>query len=400
MISRRAFLGATATAVAVPALGGLSGLSGRAQARTPQNFTLELVNHSGSGSAFAYIVGLSGGRPLFVKADGSSYFPPSPPGPVTPLGQDCAIPLGAPGTATRLRVPRMYGARIYVVTGSKLEFFVNPGPHVVHPSFLNTGDPNFARDWSFAEFTFNEAELFVNVSYVDFVAAPLGLSLRSLSGRRESVPGLPAGAVDTVSSALVSQAGRDGAPWDRLVQRDGGTPLRAMSAHYQATEFGSYLAGYVDEVWNTYSGRTLTVDTQSGFGVLTARVSGGLLRFENGETFARPSTADVLSCDSGPFSLAGASPVRKAIIPRLAAALNRTTLRDNPDQPNGERPELFYRNPRTNHYARIVHETLPDNRGYAFPYDDVSPTGGPDFSGAVRSGDPDVLTVTVKALHG
>jgi len=44
-----------------------------------------------------------------------------------------------------------------------------------------------------------------------------------------------------------------------------------------------------------------------------------------------------------------------------------------------------------------VHARLPANRGYAFPYDDVSP--GPDFSGAVSAPDPGVLTVTASATH-
>ena len=87
----------------------------------------------------------------------------------------------------------------------------------------------------------------------------------------------------------------------------------------------------------------------------------------------------------------------KSIVPRLAAAFNRTTLLANSNQPDGEDPGQFYQNAKTNHYARIVHSKLPDNRGYAFPYDDVSP--GPDFSGAVHAGDPEVLTVNVKALR-
>lgn len=90
--------------------------------------------------------------------------------------------------------------------------------------------------------------------------------------------------------------------------------------------------------------------------------------------------------------------MRKAIVPRLAAALNRTTLLDNPNQPTAEDPARFYGGDVTNHYARIVHSKLPDNRGYAFPYDDVSP--GPDFSGAVFAGDPQVLTITINAARG
>ncbi|MBP2478014.1 hypothetical protein JOF53_006886 [Crossiella equi] len=396
MISRRLFLGATATALATPALGQLT--AGSALAATPQRFTLNLVNNSGSGTAYAYVVGLSDNRPLFVRRDGSSYYPPSPGAPVTPLGEDPSIPLGGPGSTTSVQIPRMYGARIYVVTDSKMSFFVNPGPHVVHPSFVNPADANINKNWTFAEFTFNEAELFANISYVDFVGAPLGLSLRSLSGRTETVPGLPAGALDGVCSALQAQASKEGSAWNQLIQKGpDGRNLRAMSAHYKAGSFSNYLAGYIDQCWSKYQGTDLVVDTQAGFGRLTGRVSGGVLRFNNGETFAKPSTADVLSCDSGPFSLAGASEVRKAIIPRLAAALNRTTLLSNPNQPHGEVAGNFYKNAATNHYARIVHERLPDNRGYAFPYDDVSP--GPDYSGAVRSGDPGTLTVDVKRLR-
>ncbi|MCO1579799.1 glycoside hydrolase family 64 protein [Crossiella sp. SN42] len=396
MISRRLFLGASATALATPALGQLAAHA--TTAATPQRFTLNLVNNSGSATAYAYVVGLSGNRPLFVRRDGSSYYPPSPGSPVTPLGEDPSIALGGPGSSTTVSIPRMYGARIYVVTGAKLNFFVNPGPHIVHPSFLNPGDPNINKNWTFAEFTFNEAELFANISYVDFVAAPLGLSLRSLSGRVETVPGLPAGALDGICAALQAQASKEGSAWNQLIQKGpDGRNLRAMSAHYKASAFANYLGGYIDQCWAKYAGTDLVVDTQSGAGRLTGRVSGGVLRFNNGETFTKPSTADVFSCDSGPFSLAGASEVRKAIIPRLAAALNRTTLLSNPNQPHGEVASNFYRTPATNHYARIVHERLPDNRGYAFPYDDVSP--GPDFSGATRSGDPGTLTVDVKRLR-
>ena len=38
-------------------------------------------------------------------------------------------------------------------------------------------------------------------------------------------------------------------------------------------------------------------------------------------------------------------------------------------------------------------------RGYAFRYDDVAPTGGADQSGAVSSGSPGLLTVTLGSVH-
>ncbi|KAA9152169.1 beta-1,3-glucanase [Amycolatopsis acidicola] len=391
MVSRRGFLGLTAAALAVPAVSALSSLP--AAAATPATFTLSLANDSGSGTVYAYVTGTTpDGKLVLIDAGGSPYYPDSPSGELTPLPVDCAIPVGS---GKQVSVPKMAGARIYFVTDAKLDFFLNPGPALVHPSFLNSGDPNFAKNWSFAEFTFNDAQLFANISYVDFVGLPLSLGLTTSSSGSQSVPGLPSGSVDAVASGLNAQGGS----WAQLVQTGSdGKPLRVLSAQHKADQFSGYLDGYIDQVWQKYASETLTVDSQNpSLGKFTGKVSGGTLTFDNGETFAKPATADVWSCDSGPFNLQGASDARKAIVPRLAAALNRTTLLDNANQPDGEDPAKFYQNAETNHYARIVHGKLPDNRGYAFPYDDVTP--GQDFSGSVFAGDPVTLTVTVSATH-
>ena len=47
------------------------------------------------------------------------------------------------------------------------------------------------------------------------------------------------------------------------------------------------------------------------------------------------------------------------------------------------------------HYARIIHEVNLDRHGYAFPYDDVTPTGGVPQEGAVVAGNPTLFTVAV-----
>jgi hypothetical protein len=392
--SRRSFLAIAAGALASPVI--VKALDSPALAKsTPDTFTLKFDNRSGAGTVNAYIAGTTPeGQLALVRGDGSLYTPPSPPDPNVPLGADCAIPVAG---GAQVPVPKMGGARVYVVTDTTLDFFINPGPALVHPSFLNSGDPNFQKNWSFCEFTFNDQQLFANVSYVDFAGMPLGLSLDTAGGGNQHVPGLPGGSVDSLAGEL---GGIEG-PWNSLVQKGGdGRALRVISPHYQADAFAGYLDGYIDQAWQKYAGQDLVVDSQNpGLGTFTGRVGGdGMLTFSAGESFAKPSTSDVWSCDSGPFAIpAGASDARKAIIPRLAAALNRTTLLDNPNQPTGEDPANFYHNATTNHYARIVHSKLPDNRGYAFPYDDVSP--GPDFSGAVNAGDPTTLTVTINPLR-
>jgi hypothetical protein len=69
------------------------------------------------------------------------------------------------------------------------------------------------------------------------------------------------------------------------------------------------------------------------------------------------------------------------------------------DQSDGENPADYYTNPITNHYARIVHATTIDGRGYAFPYDDVAPAGGTDQSGSVFDPAPALLAVTLGYIH-
>lgn len=399
MVSRRTFLAFSATALTAP-WWSRPPLS----VATQPNFTLEFANNSGSDTVFGYVTGTSpDGRLVLLKADGTAYYPPSPAAEHTPLPEDCAIPLGPSGAAKRLPVPKMAGARVYLVTGDKLDFFLNPGPALVHPSFLSSGDPNYQKNWTYCEFTYNDAQLYANISYVDFVATPLSLHLTTTGSGEQTVSGLPAGSLDPICAELAAQAHAEGSPWDSLIETaSGGGNLRVLSPHYRPEQFTGYLDGYLDQVWQKYSQDTLTVDSQDPkLGKVNGRVAAnGLLTFDSGDTFGKPSTADVWSCDSGPFAIpAGAGDLHKSIIPRLAAALNRTTLLANPNQPDGENPADFYRNAATNHYARIVHARLPDNRGYAFPYDDVSPSGGQDFSGAVHAGDPEVLTVTVKALR-
>ncbi|MBB4684227.1 glycoside hydrolase family 64 protein [Amycolatopsis jiangsuensis] len=350
-------------------------------------------DQSGAGETYAYITGTTlDNRLVILKADGTPYYPPSPGAAQTPLEEDCAIPLKS---LSQVSVPKMAGARIYFALDTKLDFFVNPGPAMVHPNFLASEDPNYARDWSFVEFTFNDDVLFANISYVDFVAIPMGLHLSTAGSGEQTVQGLPARSLDPICDELKKQGG----PWAGLVEDDGGKALRALSAQHRADQFDGYLDGYIDQVWEKYGGTKLTVDSQRpDLGTFTGQVSGDTLTFDNGESFGKPVTADVWSCDSGPFAIAGdASEARKAIVPRLAAALNRTTLLDNANQPVDEDPAKFYQAEATNHYARIVHSKLPDNRGYAFPYDDVTP--GPDFSGAVQAGDPDTLTITINALR-
>ncbi|GGO36971.1 glycoside hydrolase family 64 protein [Streptomyces lasiicapitis] len=407
MISRRVFLtssAAAAGALTYPAWG--SALSPDASA-APATCELALQNKSLPGQVRAYVTGHEPGtdRWLLLKPDGGVYRPESPSAPQTPLPVDCAIPLGAAGSAPKvLTLPQMFGARVYFVRDDKLDFFLNPGPSLVEPAFATKEDANYGRTWSFCEFTFNSTQLYANISYVDLVTAlPIGLTLEG--DAKHTVAPLPDGAVDKIAADLVAQAGRDGQPWDKLVIRgDGGvlrviSPQNLMAPHFgdpSKMPFRDYFNGYIDQVWNKYRSTDLRIDLQGGRGVRVGRVSGDTLTFEGGHTFTKPTSKDIFTCNHGPFTNnPGDSDDKKGLLARLAAGFNRSIMLTHPSQPNGTTAGDYYRGDVTNHWSRVVHANSPI--GYAFPYDDVRPDGQPDVSGAAHDGNPRRFTVSVGA---
>lgn len=264
----------------------------------------------------------------------------------------------------------------------------------------NESDPNYEIYWDFCEFTFNAAELYINISYVDFVSLPIGLQLENTSGTITTVEGLPSTGLDTVCAGLVSQTATDGAGWsDLIIKTSSGANLRALSPNSGITMnsslFSTYFDSYVQDVWSKYNnGVELTIDTQASWGAMAGTISDDVLSFGSSVgSFTAPTSANIFSCSSGPFATSTAQ--MGAIGARLAAAFNRSTLLLDSDQPDNEVVADYYTNPITNHYARLMHATYLDSKGYAFPYDDVAPTGGADQSGSLFDANPQLLTVSV-----
>ncbi|KAF2868132.1 glucanase B [Massariosphaeria phaeospora] len=371
-------------------------------AATPETLNVALQNKTNSSNAFAYITGRAlnnNSRFMFIKSDGRTvYFPNSPSKTGSPLEADVAIPLGAPGNTVKVVIPKMAGGRIWFSVDGRLTFLLNPGPAIVEPSVTNPSDPNVNANWSFAEFTYNDAQLFANISYVDFVSIPVGMSLTSTNGPTQTVPGMRPDGLNTMVNELRAQASRDGRPWDKLIYAPNGRPLRVLSPNNLTVgndnAWTDYWNGYVDQVWNKFSNEDIIVNTQAAAGNLRGRVRNNELVLGSAGNFARPSAKDIFSCSTGPFAT-GDNAARNAVIPRLAAAFNRSTLLDTNTFPNGSRPENYYRYPITNHYARLIHSVQKDGRGYAFPYDDVVPDGGSDVAGVVHDGSPQLFTLSV-----
>ena len=370
------------------------------------NLNFNLVNQTASNTVYAYVTGqaLDNNNALFLlQADGKKpYYPTSPSSTCVPLAEDCAIPLGASGSTTTVTIPHLASGRIWFSIDTPLKFMLNPGPGLVEPSVANPSDPNAAIQWGFCEFTWNSAQLFVNISYVDFVSLPIGLALTNTADATQIVTGMPANGLDTICAGLNAQQAIDNTGWASLIETShDGSNLRALSPNTGIARNSALFQGYydsqVDQVWAKYSApsKAMTTDTQASW----ARVPGhcdaqtGLLSFGPELTFSKPSTADVFGCSTGPFAPTS-NVQRGALIARLCAGLNRTTLLVDEVTPCAS-PEKYYRERVTNHYARIVHAANADDKGYAFPFDDVTPTGGVDQSGAVQDGNPGLLTVNV-----
>ncbi|KAL0930765.1 glucanase b [Colletotrichum truncatum] len=371
--------------------------------------TLDILlrNNTGSSNAYAHVTGLDinkNNAVFLLGADGvTGYYPTSPPNILNPLQVDCAISLGSPGSMRKVTIPQIAGGRIWFSRDGPLQFLLNPGPAVVEPSATNPSDANYNLEWGFCEFTFNSFQLYVNISYVDFVSIPVSLTLENDSGMITNVPGLPNNGLDAVCDGLRAQDARENVGWSQLIVRtpDNTANLRALSPNsgivMKPNLFEGYYQPYVDAVWDKYRSADLTVNTQAEWGDVKGRVgSDNLLTFGSVGSFAQPSARDIFSCSTGPF---GGYPRNQAemgaIGARIAAAFNRSTLLVNDQQPENEKIGNYYRDTRTNHYSRICHEVSSNGRGYAFPYDDVGPSNGDDQSGSLFDSNPKLLTVGI-----
>ena len=368
---------------------------------TGATLNIALQNQTTSNTVYAYITGQAldrGNARFLLSADGRTpHYPTSPASVGSHIETDCAIPLGSPGHTTTVTVPHTAGGRIWFSIDAKLTFLLNPGPAIVEPSVTNNSDPNANIDWGFAEFTFNTDQLYANISYVDFVGPPVALTLTTQSGQTQHVSGMPSNGLDKICDGLRAQHAADGQGWDQLIVQHNGRNLRALSPNQgmvtNNTMFTNYFDNYISRAWAKFASTPISIDTQASFGKVSATIDkgSGTLKF-GGASFTRPSTKDIFTCSTGPFATGGDAQTN-AIIPRLAAAFNRSTLLATDDFPAPL--NLYYKEPITNHYSRIVHSVNLDGKGYAFPYDDVQPSGGADQSGEVHAGDPKLFTVAV-----
>lgn len=398
-----------ATAVAAPVLR----FATSSKVSTSSKLQLSLANNLDSDSVNAYVTGLdTNGLLVMLQPDGSWYYPSASTTATTPqeITASVAIPLGAQGSTTNITLPGYISSgRIYFADGC-LKFYTvrsaTGAASLVEPSAVNPSDPSAGVNWGFAELTYTQAGgIYVNVSYVDFVGLPIGIDLINTSGAIQSAEGVDAGAVQKICAELAEQADCDGEPWDQLCMADSsGTYLRALSPtqymSISSTAFADYWTSYVNQVWAHYTTTPLTINTQVAAGLVNCTVSGyDNLLYCAGDNrgYAKPTASDIVGCNGGPFAIqSGDNAIHYAVVPRLCAAFHRTTflLHGGNVQPALGSGSYYTVEP-TNFYSAIVHDYEVDGKGYAFAYDDVTPTGDVNDSGLLADANPALLTVTV-----
>ncbi|RMZ82663.1 hypothetical protein DV738_g1612, partial [Chaetothyriales sp. CBS 135597] len=382
---------------------------------------ISLVNNYNTDAALnAYITGLdSTGRLVMLQPNGEFYYPQT--NSTVPIAVDSSIviPLGAQGSTTNIIIPSwISAARVWVSQGTLQFFTVKSGDalwSLVEPSVVSPSDPNIDVDFGFVELT-NDATLglYINISYVDFVGLAVGIavttttwsnSTKTYTTHTQSVSGVSQGAAEDICGQLQAQEAIDGYPWGDLCVTDSSTDalVRVLSpANHitiNETAFSDYWDTYLDAVWDKYSSEALVINTQASAGNVSCKVSGDVFVCDgSSRTYAKPSAADIFSCNSGPFVVAGTdNDVHRAIVPRLCAAINRSTLLlDGGNVQPALMDGSYYSVSPTNHYSRIVHEHSAGGIGYAFSYDDVMPDGGVNESGLIAVSDPAALEVAVQ----
>lgn len=371
------------------------------------NLPIRITNNFNGGQLYAYVTGLDpSGKVVMLQPNNQWYYPTSSSSTVPqPITGNVQLTVGGKGSTTTFTLPTyLTSGRVYFSEG-KLTFSAlstGSGVTLVQPDFNNPSDSSADKNWSFVELTNISNGIWANLSFVDFVGLPLGMTLTSASGQSTTIRGVNSAAVSTVCQGLKSYAGPDGAPWDQLCQyRSDGTPLRAVAPQkYIAVHggaFSNYYTNYVNSVWSKYSSTPLTIDSQGSVGKFQCTVSGNTLNCAGGNRgFTKPSASEIFGCDGTFGTQAGDNGIVLPAVARLCAAFDRSTLLLNGGnvQPSLA-PSNYYTTSPTNRYSQMVHKVELDGHGYAFPYDDVNPSGVADASGTLSTPNAGSLTITI-----
>ncbi|KAI3326516.1 hypothetical protein HD806DRAFT_551566 [Xylariaceae sp. AK1471] len=375
-------------------------------------------NQSNLTNLVVYVTDTVGFITQFHDNGSTTYFIP----PDLPTGRQAQVldtrrqdlELHVTPTGTSFTTPgAVISGRVYVAQNT-LQFSLGPGHLLIPPNPNNPGSPAYTNPNSFIEFTHTGDDVTVNLSFVDIIGLAVGFNLTFHDGDEQiirSVPGLKPDGLGRVCDGLALLGGF----WPNLCVRDKHqNPLHVISPSIYHSllstdlDVRTYYNNYIDQVWDKYANSPLKLNLQASQAISSASPNNLIITCQvdrrdmllhcdhDTGTFAKPTTADIWGCASGPFvNPRGAVWTRERAVPILCAAFVRSTIHLDGTQPSDFPTYQFYKNNVTHHYARLVHENLIEDMGYAFSYDDVTPDANINSAGLVSGKKPTHLDIFI-----
>lgn len=291
-------------------------------------------------------------------------------------------------TLDRLRsvtIPAINSARLLISLGSPMYIWINQDVNgkiaYAGANIENPTDPNIDVVFDFGEFAIlppgsSPQGIFINTTRVDHFGFPLKLTVTGLDGFSQTVGEPLTETRDELFARFVTELP---APFRPLAQAPY-APYRIMApAHSSFQKDGAnetYLASYIDQVWQKYTNEDIVIDLKNGWAPFTGRVVGGVFRFTDGTgTYfinGKPSTSEVMLGNGLLDDPRNASDVGKQLQlqAQLCAALNRRVAHLAFNQ--WWNPANFYPSGQpANYYAKFWHDHSLNGLAYGFAYDDV-----------------------------
>lgn len=198
----------------------------------------------------AFVVGRepATGNVVFLDGASSTWFTPGASASAQSFGCDSrlAVRIDA-GAARAVALPgELRSGRVWV--GQGLTFGVVPGGGLAEPSPADPG-----ATWQIVELDYSGGKVWADLSYIDQIGVPLGLSVTAADGATLASPGLPAGAKETICGYLDAA----GPGWGSLcVKRADGSVARVLPPGFSG-ELATLYEPYVDEVWARFQNEPL-----------------------------------------------------------------------------------------------------------------------------------------------
>ena len=255
---------------------------------------------------------------------------------------------------------------------------------VQSPSFLS-GTSDYQTIFNVVEFTYTGTTTggapaaWVDITNVDFFSTPIEIVLSGTnpSGDYLESKGSMKSGRDSVFADFLKET--EGTVFNALAVTGSSGNIRILGPQHGVSESiipANYWDSYIAAMWKLYATDVLTV-TASSYGTYTGNTSPGQLIMTNVDdssdihVFQEPGpglASDIFGCAG---TLAAPNDARGAIAAVIGAAINRSTILENSNQPDCVVSDYYQLSGSTNLYASVLHKFYVDGTTYAFPFDDV-----------------------------